>query len=124
MPDARSSENIRERLVHYAEQLGSLAGTVKGTADGMLDRASVAEHLKTIRDGAADLLKELSRQAPAPKGSRTAGSTSPARDPHVAAPGKRHRAPARPARGIKHSDQRIPKLKTARMKGRPAARRG
>lgn len=124
MVEQQSSDDIRERLAHYAEQLGSLAGTVKGAANGLLDRASVAEHLKNIRDGAATLLKELSRQARAPKGSRAAGSVSPSRDPHVAAPGKRHRAPVKSTRGVKHSDQRIPKSKIASMRGRHAARRG
>lgn len=124
MAEQRLSDDIRERLAHYAEQLGSLAGTVKGAADGLLDRAAVAEHLKDIRDGAAALLMDLSRPTRAPKGSRAAGSASPSRDPHVAAPGKRHRAPAKSTRGVKHSDQRIPKSKIASMRGRHAARRG
>ncbi|HEX4346741.1 MAG TPA: hypothetical protein VHZ73_04175 [Vicinamibacterales bacterium] len=116
-------DNIQERLVHYAEQLGQLAGTVRGHADGMLDRPAVANHLKSIRDGAAELLRELTPSARAAK--RTAAtprSRPPVRNPLVASPGKRHRAAPKANHGVKHSDQHVSKLKAATMKGRHSAR--
>jgi len=117
VPDTQS-EDLKDRIVHYAEQLGRLVGTVKGKTDDLLDHNALAENLKSIRDGAADLLKELTppqlrKTSPA----RKASSKAVQRDPLVAAPGKRHRAHVKSARGVKHSDQRISRLKAATMKG-------
>ena len=118
-----STDGLEGRLVEYAEQLGWVMGLVQAKAEGWLDRPALAENLTRIRDGAADLLTHLTGSA---------ASTAPARQKPpraqgrsggvVDAPGKRHRRPPPSARGVKHSDQRISKLKAAGIKTRRGGR--
>ena len=110
-------ESMETRLVEYAEQLGWMVGTVKAKADGWLDREALSKNLTSIRDGAADLLAHLTAQykAAATGQSAKAGSAqSKGRSGGVVdAPGKTHR-PAPPSTpGVKHSDERISKLKSS-----------
>jgi hypothetical protein len=119
-----TDDDLEDRLVHYAERLGWLIGTVQAKTEGVLDRRALAENLKGIRDGAADLLTHLTPSKPLKK--RPTRKPSPkdlARSAsRVAAAGKRHRAPLEAVHGIKHSDQRISKLKASKMKGRRGGR--
>jgi hypothetical protein len=130
-----ATDPVEQRLVAFAEQLGRIVGTVQARADGWLDRRTLNEELTRIRDGAADLLTHVgSEAAPAsiavtPGERQAAGNTrggsgtAPAgRQPAAAtgrsggrvdAPGKSHRKPPAGVRGIKHSDETIPKLKAA-----------
>src|SRR5437773_1884211 len=89
-----TSDPIEEKVVAFAEQLGSLVGTVEAKAEGWLDRKALGEAVGRIRDSAADLLDEVNREItlqrkPAAKHIATS-ATRPSRGP-VDAPGKRHR---------------------------------
>jgi hypothetical protein len=124
--DVNTSE-ISSQAVALAEQLGRIAGTIEGTAEQWLNRASLTDQLTRVRDGATKLLESLTgaatkgRQAAQKTGaSRETGSTNgkagrtaqgPADLAH--APGKRHRKPGPSVRGAKKSDTRIPKLRSA-----------
>ena len=107
----------RDQAIRLAEQLGQMAGTVEGTAEAWLNRQRLADQLTRVRDSATEMLKRLGASAPK-RGSRrkVAKAVSAARSHHADpahAPGKRHRKPAPTKRGVKKSDQAIPKLRTA-----------
>jgi transcription elongation factor len=130
-----ATDTVEQRLVAFAEQLGRIVGTVQAKADGWLDRKTLKEELTRIRDGAADLLNHVGtgtaiasaaatpaqsqttdqtpgRSATATTGWRATGATGRSGG-KVDAPGKTHRKPPAGARGIKHSNEMIPKLKAA-----------
>jgi hypothetical protein len=132
----KSADDLEDRLVHYSEQLGWLVGTVQAKTEGWLDRAALTENLTRIRDGATDLLSHLTSVS-SPNGATRKGGAKPralnrTRKANaravvrsaslVAAPGKRHRPPAAPTPSVKHSDERLSKLKAANMKGRRGGR--
>jgi tripartite-type tricarboxylate transporter receptor subunit TctC len=130
---ATATDPVEQRLVAFAEQLGRIVGTVQAQAEGWLDRRTLTEELTRIRDGPADLLSHVgsgtasasaaatpartkehmpARAATATTGWRPTVTTSRSGG-KVDAPGKTHRTPPAGARGIKHSDEMIPKLKAA-----------
>jgi hypothetical protein len=133
------SATVETGVVAFAEQLGRIVGTVQAKADGWLDPRILRDQLTRARDGAADLLTHLGSDTPAASTEppaqtaadtprRSAAKARPAKTVkarsggRVDAPGKAHRKPPASARGIKHSDQRIAKLKSAEAKRR--TRRG
>ena len=147
--DTSTSDAIEQRVVDFAEYMGRMVGTVQGKAEGWLDRDALNEQLTRIRDGASALLAHVAGDSgapstPAPGGrAKMAGSgpmkmaasdqklgtavdraavRAPVRSRGlVDAPKKRHRKPPPSARGVKHSDDRIAKLKlneTRRRGGR------
>jgi hypothetical protein len=95
---------IEASVVAFAEQLGSLVGTVQGRAEGWLDRKELSKEVGRIRDSAASLVDQMNRKFTAqrraaakqkPTAKKTApagGAARPSRGP-VDAPGKRHRKP-------------------------------
>jgi len=112
---------LNSQAMALAEQLGRIAGTIEGTAEQYLNRASVTEQLTRVRDQAMQLLEKVTggasagREAAQKKGG---GSTNGHRNAGgradlAHAPGKRHRKPAPSVRGAKKSDERIPKMRTA-----------
>jgi hypothetical protein len=133
-------DTVEVRVVAFAEQLGRVIGTVQGQADGWLDQQTLTDQLTRIRDGATDLLHHLGsgtipvaatagqkqKTGNTPGRSATATTTRKATartgrsGGKVDAPGKSHRKPPPSARGTKHSDEMIPKLKA----GQTVRRRG
>jgi hypothetical protein len=112
-------ENLSAQAMALAEQLGRIAGTVEGTAEAWLERQQLTEQLARVRDGAAKMLESLT--AGVGRG-RSASKRQPARKAQPAArraadpahaPGKRHRKPAPSPRGVKKSNEAIPKMRTA-----------
>jgi len=83
---------IEESVVAFAEQLGSLVGTVQGRAEGWLDRKELSREVGRIRDSASSLLDELNRRFTVQRRAAVKQTTRPSRGP-VDAPGKRHRKP-------------------------------
>jgi hypothetical protein len=129
-----TDDPIEQRVVAFAEQLGTLVGTVQAKTQGWLDREAMGKELTRIRDGASQLLDQLSPQAlkakkaPAKrKAAKPAVATTTAARPSrglVDAPGKRHRKPPPQARTEKHMTEpkvRVignPNLKTGRRSPR------
>ena len=126
--DQKSAPDLGEQAIALAEQLGRIAGTIEGTAESWMNRQQLADQLTRVRDGATQMLEGLTagaergrqaattavrrvRRRAKAKGAKPAAATRQA-DPSRA-PGKRRRKPAPTLRGVKKSDERIPKLKTA-----------
>lgn len=118
--DQRTASNLGQQAMALAEQLGRIAGTIEGTAEAWVDRRKLADQLTRVRDSASQMLEGLAGAAAkgrkASKAKKIRGaSMAPARmaaDP-ARAPGKRRRKPAPTVSGVKKSDERIPKLRTA-----------
>jgi hypothetical protein len=107
----KPGDAVEQRLVAFAEQLGRVAGTLQAKADGWMDRKTLNEQIAGVRDGAADLIKQLGVGAkkaankvagkkPAgkkPAGKKPATAAAPATRGRsggtVDAPGKKHRKP-------------------------------
>ena len=108
---------LGDQAIALAEQLGRMAGTVEGTAEAWVNRQKLSDHLTRVRDSATEMLKRLAVGAPTERSRRKAAkvsSTARSRQADLAhAPGKRHRKPAPRKRGVKKSNQAIPKMRTA-----------
>jgi hypothetical protein len=125
-----ATRELNSQALALAEQLGRMAGTLEGTAETWLNRASLTDQLSKVRDGAAQLLSTLAGGAssarkavqarPTNGQSSSAGkmassrgrSASATADP-AHAPGKQHRKPSPTVHGAKKSDSRIPKAKAS-----------
>jgi hypothetical protein len=136
--DQKNAADLGEQAIALAEQLGRIAGTIEGTAESLMNRETLAEQLIRVRDGATQMLKGLNSlpaSGTAKAGLAKAraylgmggkrpgdGKTKSAKPAPVAAtrqadpsraPGKRRRKPAPSLHGVKKSDERIPKMRTA-----------
>jgi hypothetical protein len=105
---ARTGDDVEDKVLAFAEQLGFMVGTVRAKADGWLDREALTNQIGRIRDSANELLahvtpgasREDTATAPKPNARKAAASSdaapaAPARVSRgpVDAPGKRHRRP-------------------------------
>ena len=131
--DEKNATALGEQAIALAEQLGRIAGTIEGTAESWVNREKLAEQLTRVRDGAAQMLEGLAAGAERTRKAATtvvrsvrpkAGSgkakrakAAPAaatRQPDPSrAPGKQRRKPSPTMKGVKKSDETIPKLRTA-----------
>lgn len=116
-PDTTTRE-LNAQALALAEQLGRIAGTLEGTAEAWLNRASVTEQLTRVRDGATQLLNSLAGAAANGRRAVQAKPADAGRTPRrgadpAHAPGKAHRKPSPTAHGAKHSDLTIPKAKAS-----------
>ena len=116
--EQKNAADLGEQAIALAEQLGRIAGTIEGTAESWLKREQLAKQLTRVRDGASQMLEGL-RQTPAPakKGKQTktakAISAASAQADPAHAPGKQRRGPSPTMRGVKKSDESIPKARLA-----------
>ena len=115
--EQKNETDLGEQAIALAEQLGRIAGTIEGTAESWMNRQTLTEQLTRVRDSATQMLEGLTGGTA--KGRKRGEEKKPARaasaqqaDP-AHAPGKRRRKPAPTMKGVKKSDQRIPKMKTA-----------
>ncbi|SRR5258706_15033342 len=108
-----ATRELNAQALALAEQLGRMAGTLEGTAETWLNRATLADQLSKVRDGAAQLLSTLAAGASSARNAvqtRPRNGQSASADP-AHAPGKRHRKPSPTVHGAKKSDSRIPKAR-------------
>ena len=114
--DSNNASDLGDQAIALAEQLGRTAGTIQGTAEAWLNRQQAADQLARIRDRATEMLKSLGVTGSLGKRRKRSKTVSASRarqaDP-AHAPGKRHRKPAPTKRGVKKSNQAIPKMRTA-----------
>jgi hypothetical protein len=114
-----TGDELTSQAMALAEQLGQIAGTIKGTADAWLDRASLTDQLTRVRDEATQLLSTLAdrarrgRETAQPTARSTGARAASGNMDLVHAPGKRHRKPPPSKHGVRKSDETIAKLKTA-----------
>src|SRR6185436_1719840 len=66
-------DGLEERVLAFAEQLGRIAGTVQAKTAGWMDGDALKKDLARVRDGAADLLHQLTADAPPVAVSRPTG---------------------------------------------------
>lgn len=108
-----SDDGVEPMVIALAEQLGTFIGRVQAKADGWLDNEALRQQAAQIRDGAANLLKHVTRSSEAaraaatpaaPKRQAREGEPAPPKPQGtkgqpgrsggtVDAPGKRHRKP-------------------------------
>ena len=120
-----TSDRIEEKLVAFAEQVGTLVGTVQGRVEGWLDRSTLIDEVSRLRDSANELLTLVSPAAAAEtKAAALQTDTPPARRSRgpVDAPGKQHRKPLPPERIDKRMGE--PRGKQKGQKSAKAGRRG
>src|SRR5687768_1464431 len=109
--ERKTASDFEAQAIALAEQVGRMAGTIEGTAEAWLKQRKLADQLTRVRDGAAQMLeglKKSQKKKAAPVHPRRVAKADPSR-----APGKRRRKPAPSLKGVKKSDERIPKLRTA-----------
>ena len=115
--DQKNATDLGEQAIALAEQLGRIAGTIEGTAESWVNRETLTDQLTRVRDGATQMLAGLAggvtkgRKASKAKSAKPAAAVRKADLAH--APGKRRRKPAPTMKGVKKSDERIPKMRTA-----------
>jgi hypothetical protein len=132
-----TGDAMEQRVIAFAEQLGRIAGTVQGRAEGWMDRSSLTTQISSVRDAASELLDQLvggaTKVAKASKSkmsgisrisklSRVSKARPAAAAPRAArkgrsggvvdAPGKKHRAPA-----PEGPDKAIARTLAAKMRG-------
>ena len=115
--EQKNATDLSEQAIALAEQLGRIAGTIEGTAESWMNR-------QTLTDAAHARARQRHPDARGADGrhgkeAESGEEESPSRaafarqaDP-AHAPGKRRRKPAPTMKGVKKSDQRIPKMRTA-----------
>jgi len=123
-------DGLEQRVLAFAEELGRIAGTVQAKTAGWMDGDALKKDLARVRDGATDLLQQLTAHAQAVAVSRPPGDPAPNRSRGrsggiVDAPGKKHRPPMPTDPGANRADSQAAKMraaktmvKTSRLRGR------
>ena len=112
-------KTVEVRIVALAEQLGRLIGTVERKAEGWFDQKALNVQVEQIRDSASELLEHLGGAIESGRAAANPAMTKKPAAPTrsggtVDAPRKAHRKRAPTARGTKHSDQTVAKIKGAK----------
>ena len=119
---------LEERVLALAEQLGRIAGTVQAKTAGLMDGDTLKKELARVRDGAADLLQQLTAGAPAVAENKpAAGAARKGRGRSggiVDAPGKKHRPPAPSDPGARRADSQAAKMRAAKTMVKTPRHRG
>src|SRR6476469_9990901 len=119
-PGAPRVDGLEQRLLAFAEQLGRIAGTVQSKTAGWMDGDALKKELARVRDGAAELLEQLTADAPPPvavstrTGGPAPGKTRGRSGGIVDAPGKKHRPPMPTDPGATHADSQAAKMRPAK----------
>jgi len=128
-PGTPKGDGLEERVVAFAEQLGRIAGTGQAKTAGWMDGDALKQELARVRDGAADLLQQLTADPPVavsrPTDGSAAGRSRGRSGGIVDAPGKKHRPPAPNDPAANRADSQAAKMraaktmvKTSRLRGR------
>ena len=125
-----AADHLEAGIVALAEQLGRIVGTVQAKSDGWMDRETLSAQMAGVRDGATDLLKQLSgkmtgrlrktapvRKAPVRASKGRSGGV-------VDAPGKKHRKPPVTAAPKNLARSQAAKVRDAMPMNKTPRRRG
>jgi hypothetical protein len=134
-PGAANTETksaMEQRLMAFAEQLGTFAGTVHGKAEGWMDSEALSKQIASVRDSAADMLKHLAPRKAAPAQKKSAGArgrsnplaTKGRSGGVVDAPGKKHRKPVPPGPEADRAKSQAAKLRAVMPMAKTTKRRG
>ena len=122
-------DGLEERVLAFAEQLGRIAGTVQAKTAGWMDGDALKKELARVRDGAADLLQQLTADAPPVAVGKPSGGPAPRRSRGrsggiVDAPGKKHRPPMPTDPEANRADNQAAKMRAAKTMVKTSRRRG
>jgi hypothetical protein len=122
-------DGLEERVLAFAEQLGRIAGTVQAKTAGWMDGDTLKKDLARVRDGAADLLQQLTADAPPLAVSRPTGGPAPRRSRGrsggiVDASGKKHRRAMPNDPDANRADSQAAKMRAAKTMVKTSRRRG
>ena len=123
---------MEDRLRAFADQVGTMVGTVQRRAEGWLESEVLRAEVARIKDSASDLLEYMNSLAPSlpggekgtPRRPQSSVATKVSKRGPVDAPGKRHRKPPPQERGSRRmtdpegSQTGPQKVKAARRRGR------
>jgi hypothetical protein len=126
-PAAPNVDELEKRVLAFAEQLGRIAATVQAKTAGWMDGDALKKELARVRDGAADLLQQLTANAPPTAASRPTAAPSRSRGRSggiVDAPGKKHRPPMPTDPGATRADSQAAKMRAAKTMVKTSRRRG
>jgi len=128
-PDRPRVDGLEERVLAFAEQLGRIAWTVQAKTAGWMDGDALKKELARVRDGAADLLQQLTADAPPVAVNKPTGAPAPRRSRGrsggiVDAPGKKHRPPMPTDPEANRADSQAAKLRAAKTMVKTSRRRG
>ena len=127
-PGTPTVDGLEQRVMAFAEQLGRIAGTVHAKTAGWMDGDALKKDLARVRDGAAELLQQLTADAPpAAVSTRTGGPARRTRGRSggiVDAPGKKHRPPMPTDPGANRADSQAAKMRDAKTMVKTFRRRG
>jgi hypothetical protein len=129
-PGIPTVDGLEQRVLAFAEQLGRIAGTVQAKTAGWMDGDALKKELARVRDGAAELLQQLTADAPPPVAVSTrSGGPAPRKTRGrsggiVDAPGKKHRPPMPPDPGAIRADSQAAKMRDAKTMVKTSRRRG
>ena len=129
-PGAPRVDALEQRVLAFAEQLGRIAGTVQAKTAGWMDGDALKKQLALVRDRAAELLEQLTADAPpVAVSTRTGGGPAPKRTRGrsggiVDAPGKKHRRPMPTDPGANRADSQAAKMRDAKTMVKTSRRRG
>jgi hypothetical protein len=131
-PAKTETSAMEQRLMAFAEQLGTFAGTVHGKAEGWMDVDALSKQITSVRDSAADMLKQLAPRKPTaakkkPAGARGRSNPAPAKGRSggvVDAPGKKHRKPVPPGPEASRVQSQAAKMRTVMPMAKTMKRRG
>jgi len=126
---ATTADAMEQRVVAFAEQLGRIATTFHAKAEGWLDREALTKQITSVRDGATELLEQLSGDATkgskgTPAATAALGKTRGRSGGVVDAPGKKHRKPMQVDPGAKIAGSQADKMRMARTMVKTNRRRG
>ena len=57
--DATTPDEMQQRVLAFAEQVGRIAGTLQAKAEGWMERETLNRQIASVRDVAANLLEQL-----------------------------------------------------------------
>lgn len=126
---AISSTNgaIDDRLVAFADMLGTTIGTIEGKAKGLVDSRKLSSQLASVRDSASHLLDQIATMAAKPRKKTPAPAPRASKGRSgglVDAPGKKHRKPMPADPRAKSARSQTAKVQAARTPVMAARRRG
>jgi hypothetical protein len=126
---ATPANEVEQRVIAFAEQLGRIAGTVQAKAEGWMDRETLTEQIGRVRDGAAALLKQLAEGATKVSKNRPVAVVAPKENKgrsggRVDAPVKKHRKPMPSDPGASIAESQAAKIRTAKTMQKTNRRRG
>jgi hypothetical protein len=128
-PGTPRVDALEQRVLAFAEQLGRIAGTVQAKTAGWMDGDALKKDLARVRDGATELLQQLTADAQPVAVSRPPSDPAPKRSRGrsggiVDAPGKKHRPPMPTDPGANRADSQAAKMRAAKTMVKTSRRRG